>query len=70
MLTSRAKSQQEETITHIVRMSIQAFYNADILEEDSILDWHSERNPPAPGCKAEDTAAVKTAAQKFVDWLR
>lgn len=53
----------------VVPLLLQAFYNADILEEDSILNWHDEKNPPAHGCKAEDTAAVKTAAQKFVTWL-
>ena len=46
---------------------IQTFYNADILEEDAILNWQSERTTPAHGCKAEDSTAVKAAAKKFVD---
>ena len=48
----------------------QTFYNADILEEDAIIEWHT--NSPAEGCDAAvkaNTAAVKAAAQKFVDWL-
>lgn len=53
----------------VVPVLLQTFYNADILEEEAILDWHSARNPPAPGCTAEDSAAIKAAAQKLVDWL-
>jgi len=61
---------EKEKFRPVVPVLLQTFYNADILEEDAIIEWHT--NSPAEGCDAAvkaNTAAVKAAAQKFVDWL-
>lgn len=58
---------EKEKFRPVVPVLLQTFYNADILEEEAIVAWHS--NSPADGSNAADSAAVKAAAQKLVDWL-
>jgi len=58
---------EKEKFRPVVPVLLQTFYNADILEEEAIVAWHS--NSPADGSNAADSTAVKAAAQKLVDWL-
>jgi translation initiation factor eIF-2B subunit epsilon len=51
-------------------LSLQGFYDVDVLGEESILRWFEEKAKDAGDKWTEDLAALRKSAEKFVTWLR
>ena len=51
--------------------ALQALYQADVLEEERILQWYEDDRAHGVGEKwSEDMASLRKAAEGFITWLK
>ena len=51
--------------------ALQALYQADVLEEERILQWYEDDRANGVGEKwSEDMASLRKAAEGFITWLK